>query len=260
MRRFTQVVAAVLTSVLVVSGMTVPAQASPESVTLSRQREKLDRDGQPARGRANSTSPATSAKLSPPVWPAPGRATVTLPAIGGERRAAPARVKAGKLPVTVGRAPGATGADTSAVSVEVLDRAAAPQRWNNGLLLRLGATTEGSGADGATAAKRPGAVTVSVDYRAFRTAFGGYWSSRQRLWQVPDCGLQTPDRAGCGAQPLPSRNDGSSVSAEVSLGAGVAGRAGSAAPSLVALSAGASGPEGDFAATPMSASATWSAG
>ncbi|MEU7960237.1 polymorphic toxin-type HINT domain-containing protein [Micromonospora humida] len=260
MRRFTQVVAAVLTSVLVVSGMTVPAQASPGSVSLSRQREKLDRDGQTAQGRANAASPATSAKLSPPVWPAPGRASVTLPAVDDGRRAAPARVKAGKLPVTVGRASGAAGADTSAVSVEVLDRAAAPQRWRNGLLLRLDGTAEGGGAVGATTAKRPGAVTVSVDYRAFRNAFGGNWSSRLRLWQVPDCALRTPDRAGCAAQPLPSRNDGSSVSAEVTLGAAVAGRAGTAAPSLVALAAGASGPEGDFAATPMSASATWSAG
>ena len=52
--------------------------------------------------------------------------------------------------------------------MEILDRAAAPERWRNGLLLRLDGTAEGSGADRATAAERSSAATVSVDYRAFR--------------------------------------------------------------------------------------------
>ncbi|MGW4500461.1 putative adhesin [Micromonospora sp. NPDC004336] len=263
--RFRAVVAAALTGALAVSGLSVPAQAAPDPAKLTGQREKLDKHGTTAQGRAYPVEEAESAKLAAPVWPKPGRASVTLPAApDGGRRTAGAPVKAGALPVSVSRAPGAAGDRASAVSVEVLDRAAAPARWRDGLLLRVGGvdaqpgTTAGATAAPGADAAEPAAATVSVDYRGFRHAFGGNWSSRLALWQVPECGLRTPGAAGCGATRLKSRNDGSSVTAEVPVTA--AGADARAAGTLVALAAGSSGPEGDFSATPMSASATWSAG
>ncbi|WP_433391982.1 polymorphic toxin-type HINT domain-containing protein [Micromonospora sp. KLBMP9576] len=256
--RFRAAVAAALTGTLVISGLAVPAQAAPDPTRLTGQREKLDKHGATAQGRANAVKQAESAKLAAPVWPEPGRASVTLPAAGaGERRAGAAAVRAGALPVSVSRASGAAGERASAVSVEVLDRAVVPARWRDGLLLRVAADAPATGAGAAPGVDEvePGAATVSVDYRGFRHAFGGNWSSRLTLWQVPECGLRTPGRAGCAATPLRSHNDGDWVSAEVPVPAA----AGSTA-TLVALAAGAVGAEGDFSASPMSASATWSAG
>ncbi|MEV5767661.1 polymorphic toxin-type HINT domain-containing protein [Micromonospora sp. NPDC052213] len=260
--------AAALTGTLAVSGLSAPAQAAPDPTKLTGQREKLDKHGSTAQGRAYPVTEAESAKLAAPVWPEPGKASVTLPdAPAGARRAAAAPVKAGALPVSVSRAPGAAGDRASAVSVEVLDRSAVPARWRDGLLLRVGGVSADqpatrAGATGAPdgAAPQPAAATVSVDYRGFKHAFGGNWSSRLTLWQVPECGLRTPGKAECAATPLKSRNDGSSVSAEVPVTASGADARSAGTATLVALAAGSSGPEGDFSATPMSASATWSAG
>ncbi|MEV4665242.1 polymorphic toxin-type HINT domain-containing protein [Micromonospora echinofusca] len=248
----------------------MPAQAAPEPAKLAGQREKLDKHGATAQGRAYPVKEVESAEFAAPVWPKPGKASVTLPAGStAQRQAAAPPVKAGALPVSVSRAPGVAGDRASAVSVEVLDRSAVSARWRDGLLLRVGGAATAdrpaarAGATSATqgAAAGTATATVAVDYRSFKYAFGGNWSSRLKLWQVPECGLRTPEESQCAAKPLKSRNDGSSVSAEVPVTASGAdaGSAGTAT-TLVALAAGPSGPEGDFSATPMSASATWSAG
>ncbi|WP_234581611.1 polymorphic toxin-type HINT domain-containing protein [Micromonospora sp. MH99] len=258
--------AGLLSTALVIMGASVPAQAAPGGPKPGTgQREKLDKDGGPAVGRARTTKAVPNAKPAAPVWPGPGRATVTLPTDGaagaaaGQRRSSSSAVPAGALPVSVQRATGTAGARTSAVSVQLLDRAAVPARWRDGLMLRIG--DAGQAAARSTTPAQPGAATVSVDYRGFRDAFGGDWASRLRLWQVPECALRDPQRAECAAKPLISTNDGASVTADVpvavdSAAARTAGQAGT----LVALAAGSSGPEGDFSATPMAASATWSAG
>ncbi|MFG2055211.1 polymorphic toxin-type HINT domain-containing protein [Micromonospora sp. NPDC048930] len=252
-------VAALLTGTLVGSMLTVPAQAAAKPKPhLAAQQERLDSDGAPAKGRAWPTKEVRSAELAAPVWPKPGKAPVTLPAAAtGQRRAAAPVVKAGSLPVSVSRAAGAAGARTRAVTVEVLDRAVVPQQWRDGLLLRVAPEA----AETTTKATGPGAATVSVDYRSFKNAYGGNWSSRLKLWQVPECALTTPGRAGCAATPLKSSNDGGAVSAEVPLPTADSGaRTTATSSTLVALAAGASGTEGDFGATPLSVSSTWSAG
>ncbi|MBQ0994208.1 polymorphic toxin-type HINT domain-containing protein [Micromonospora sp. H61] len=258
------IVAGILSGALVVTGLSVPAQAAPTSPKpQTGQREKLDKDGATADGQAWPTRQVPSAKPAAPVWPKPGKATVTLPAEAptGQRRSAPAAVRVGALPLSVTRAAGAAGARTSAVSVELLNRATVPARWRDGLMLRVDEAGQGSATTSSAALGQPGAATVSVDYRSFRDAFGGDWASRLRLFQVPECGLRTPERADCAATPLVSHNDGGSVSAEVPVTAGAStARSTGAASTLVALAAGSSGPEGDFSATPMAASATWSAG
>ncbi|WP_406314359.1 type IV secretion protein Rhs [Streptosporangium sp. NBC_01639] len=159
--------------------------------------------------------------------PAPGAAEVTVPAalpVGGRGRSAAAgKARAGTLPVWV--APAARPGPAR-VKVEVLDRAGAA-----GLLLSVRRT------DGQ--AER-GPVNVTVDYSAFKDAYGGDWASRLRL--VPAAGDGTPVTAG--------RNDlkAATVTAEVSVGD---------AASTFALTAAPAGPKGDYKATSLAPSSRW---
>ncbi|SCF38194.1 polymorphic toxin-type HINT domain-containing protein [Micromonospora mirobrigensis] len=259
--RLRTVLAATVSLSLAASVLSVPTRAAAEPKPhLAVQQEKIDADGAPAKGRAWPVRAVPSAQLAAPVWPKAGRAAVSLPAApAGQRQSAPSAVRAGTLPVSVSRGAGAAGDRTDAVSVEVLDRAAVPTRWRNGLLVRLAGSGAATTKTAAPAAA--GSTTVSVDYRDFKNAYGGSWSSRLRLWRLPECALVTPDRAECAAAPLDSRNQGGAVSAEVPLPAPGAGdRTAVGASTLVALAAGASGSEGDFSASPLGASATWSGG
>ncbi|WP_239127221.1 RHS repeat-associated core domain-containing protein [Asanoa siamensis] len=244
------VVGALVGGVLAVT----PAQAQPDpasggptrSAGPAPQLEKPDADGGPVRHRAWPHTPQRRVAVPPPSWPAAGTARVSLP---GTAQRQP--VRAGGLPVHLDRAAGAAGERLSAVGVRVLDRATAPQGWRDGVLLRVGAP----------ASAATGTAELSVDYGAFRHAYGGDWASRLRLWQLPECAVTTPAAPGCAARPLPSRNDGNAgtVTADVPVGAGDAA-ADTAAGTLIALAAGPSGAGGDFTATALSPSATWSAG
>ncbi|MFC4107026.1 polymorphic toxin-type HINT domain-containing protein [Micromonospora zhanjiangensis] len=256
------VVGTVVASLLI--GTASQAKPTDGGQHLAAQVERTGSGGAPAKGRAWPTKTATNADLPAPTWPKPGRATVTLAAAGQRSAGAGTPVRAGDLPVTIGRSTGGSGAGVSAVSVELLDRSQAPAAWRDGLLLRV------AGAPGDPA---KGTASVAVDYRKFTSAYGGSWSSRLRLWQLPECALTSPDRPGCAAVPLPSRNQGGTVTADVPVPpSGVVGtattraqRLGDApltasAGTLLALAAGPAGGEGDFKATPLSPSATWSSG
>jgi RHS repeat-associated protein len=244
-RLLRKLVASGIIGTLLGAVLVVPAKADPlpAPARLQSQRAKLDTDGGPARNKAWPYSPQRHVPAPEPVWPTPGTARVTLPT-AADRRAGDTPVRAGKLPIHVGQGAGTTGERLSAVTVQVLDRASAPAGWRDGLLMRLA---------GAPGAATDGSVRLSVDYSAFRHAYGGDWAARLRLWRLPDCAVTTPSAKGCTAEALPSTND--ATSATVSAEAPV-----SAANSLVALAAGPSGPSGDFAATSLSPSATWSAG
>lgn len=186
----------------------------------------------PAFRAAQLAKPASSS-----TWPAVGTALVDLPATAGDAVREPATVKAGALPVSIGREPG-TGARTMAspsdigtVRVQVLDRAASDRAGVAGPLIRI------NRADGA---RGGGTVNLTVDYRSFAQAYGGDWASRLRVVAVP------------GGHPLRARNnmDAGNLTATVPLAA-------DGAVSTVALSAGAAGPNGDYTATSLSASSTW---
>jgi RHS repeat-associated protein len=180
-----------------------------------------------------------------PVWPAAGTAQAALPAAADRRATATGPVRAGNLPVLVDH-PGAGKAAPARVDVRMYDRAATDRAGVRGLLLRVGP---------AAGEKAGGEVTVTVDYRAFRTAYGASWASRLRLSQLPECGLTTPGQPGCAAKPVPSsRNRAGSnvVTATVSTG--------SASGSLFTLTADPSGPAGDYSATALQPSSTWTAG
>jgi RHS repeat-associated protein len=216
-----------------------PAGARPgEAQRLKGQVEKIDKDGREVRGVGQPSTPKPAAKLAAPVWPPPSAARVTVP---------PGRSSgAGSLPVSLRRPAGVTGSHLTEASVQVLDRTTLPERWRDGLVARIAAPTESAA----------GAVAVTVDYQGFRHAYGAGWSSRLRLWELPECALSTPDKAGCAARALPSRNDPAAAAVTGDASIRAAGRSGT----LLALAAGPSGPAGDYAATSLSPSSTWSAG
>ncbi|ROP30421.1 RHS repeat-associated protein [Couchioplanes caeruleus] len=218
--------------VLVGSTLSVAPAAQAEPVHPARLASQADirAAGSEVRGIAWKPKELPEVQLPAPVWPAAGTSVA----------AAPAR-KAGRV---------AAQATTEKPTAVVVDRAAVPERWRAGVVARLS-----------------GPASVSMNYSAYQYAYGGGWSSRLRLWSLPECALTTPDRAGCAATPLPSRNDpaAKTVTAEVTgVGSGAAANrlAARRAPAavLVALAAAPAGDSGDFGATSLSASSTWSAG
>jgi RHS repeat-associated protein len=190
----------------------------------------------------SSQSSAEALREAPRVaWPTAGSAEVAVAASGAATAASGAAtaVKVGGLPVRVGAATASRKASAKpqtspvatpvgSVRVEVQDRAAAAAAGVAGLLLRL------RRADGQ---KDAGAVSVSLDYSAFRNAYGGDWGSRLRLVRLPDA-------------VLPSDNDpvSGTVTAQVEV---------SGVDTTVALVAGASGANGDFKATSLALSSSW---
>jgi RHS repeat-associated protein len=222
-----------------------------------------------------------------PVWPEPVSALVSLSgmAVAAPETGAPTgSLDASKGPVTVGSAvrvgpasaaprssattgkvPAARPGGVRAARVQVLPRAAVTAP-GAAVALRV------ARADGGVSA---GSVSVSIDYRGFRDAYGGGWAGRLRLVRVPECALSTPGVAGCDVvTPLKSSNDPVSgrVSAVVPLdpdpaavsatavgavGESVAPQAGG---SVVMLAAGPSGSDGSFRSTDLKASGSWDVG
>jgi RHS repeat-associated protein len=151
------------------------------------------------------------------------------------------------LPVQVS-APGSTRTASGTVTksrVQILDRAETRRDNRPELLLRVGR------ADGVQTAAT---VSVAVDYSTFRTAAGGDFGNRLRLVALPECALSTPDRSECQGTPLPSRNNGTTVTGEVSA-------PGTPRPgTLLAVQAAPEGSTGDFKATSLDPSGKWQAG
>ena len=217
------------------------------------------------------------------VWPAAGSAVAHLHQArrhrgsaggfpGGKPLAGPSAgsARAGTMPVWTGPAVSGSGqaavAAPASLRVSMASRAVTAAAGVKGLVFSV------ARADGAAGAA---AVHVSVSYRGFAAAYGGYYASRLRLVELPACALTTPRAPGCLRQtPLASANDvqAAELGANVTLSApaapaGAAGNAqsGSAvsadAPSVVlAAAASTSGSGGDFTATPLSEAGTWQAG
>lgn len=239
-------------------------------------------------------------KGSPAAWPTADTAVAQLP----DQTTATARdaktprlskqeTRAGKTPVWLGRAqnakPGAMSksspkqATDVRVTVQMRDHAAAVKAGVNGVLFTAAPT-------GTT---DPNGVAVSVDYSAFKDAYGGDWSARLHLVQLPACALTTPDKPQCRVQtpladgsndpaaervsgritlprapeqPVESANLASSTKtasqASFSALAAPATTQNSAASGMMVLAAtaGTSGGAGDYSATPLSPTGSWSAG
>jgi RHS repeat-associated protein len=166
-------------------------------------------------------------------WPAAAALTVDVPAQAGAATRS-AGVAVGTLPVRVAPAP-AQAANRSAgapqrVAIAVRDRAATASAGVHGVLMSV-RRDDGNPARGT--------VEFTVDYSAFRHAYGGDWASRLRL--------VSPDgRVGVATV----RNDtaAGTVTAEVSV---------DAAGGTVALAAAEAGPNGDYKATSLSPAGSW---
>ncbi|MEU8758796.1 polymorphic toxin-type HINT domain-containing protein [Streptomyces sp. NPDC048659] len=268
--------------------------------------------GKPAPGPAESQR--KSWKQPPAIaWPKAGSAEITLPAPeaapAGQRipaargaltsAAKPGNpgnsgkaVRAGTLPVTVAalpsRAPAASagsaaraagkpvagqptaGAGTAApvkVKVGLLDQAAARRAGRAGSLLLSVQRTDTGGSSAP--------VSVSLDYNAFKNAYGGGWGSRLRFTALPACALTTPDRKECQAgTPVTTVNDPvtgtlvatfdapaqpAATAARATGALGARAATGTQAVTLAAT-AGADGANGTYKATSLNPSGSWQAG
>ncbi|MGW8779052.1 RHS repeat-associated core domain-containing protein [Streptomyces sp. NPDC055796] len=232
---------------------------------------KDDAASHPWKGAAKVTWPAAGSTEVPldaaPVKGAAAGGAVSLARAHTAGTAAAASPAAGsKAPFSVAAV--STPAQAKA-KVTVADRKATKAAGVEGVLLSV---------------QRPADNTrVAVDYSAFRGAFGGDWGSRLRLVELPACALITPDRPECrGQRPLDSANDTENfkVAAEIPgaaptaptapAKASPAGQAPSAVSALgpssgasamaLAVTADSGGSSGDYKATPLEASASWSAG
>jgi RHS repeat-associated protein len=185
----------------------------------------------------------------PTTWPT-GSATASITGVE------PAR--AGTLPVWIGAIPGTSLGRVSADRPMVTQARPAPGRV--AVSVAPATTSETLGVNGIVLSVRPtagagatDAARVSVDYTTFADAFGGDWSSRLRLVELPACALTTPTEPGCRTQtPLRSTNDGttSTISTDIAL----------PATAVIAATAGTDSSQGDFTATSLKPSSAWQAG
>jgi RHS repeat-associated protein len=195
-----------------------------------------------------------------PTWPAASTVDVKLVDATGRRLSTP--TAAGLLPLSV------SGEATAPASVRVdsLDRASTRAAGVDGLLVRLARS------DGPTGTAP---LTVSIDYRAFRDAYGGDWASRLRLRVLPECALTTPSVPACQGHEIPTANNvvAGTASGRITVDARTTRlvappgamkpdslRMMTAGGVLVALAAAPGGGGGDYAATSLAPAATWSAG
>ncbi|MFF5232465.1 RHS repeat domain-containing protein [Dactylosporangium sp. NPDC000521] len=200
----------------------VPGSARQDAPSVQRESQVAGRNVKP--GPALQEVTGKPFRPAPAVWPAPATAVVDVPASGARVAGTPIRLD---LPGKTGSAGG-----TTRLRVEVFDRSAAARAGVDGLLVGV------SPVDGTPAGTT---VRVSVDYSAFRWAYGADWGDRLRLTS-PD-GSTTVTPAG---------NDAArgTVSGLVQVGAAT----------TLAVAAAPAGPTGDYAATDLKPSGTWSSG
>jgi RHS repeat-associated protein len=207
---------------------------------------------------------STGAPFAPPapIWPAASTVDVALSDATGLQAGLAGSAQIGGLPLSIVPVAAAVAAPMSAVdsprrvTVESFDRAATAAAGVDGVLLRLARSDGASGTS---------SVRVTLDYRAFRWAYGGDWASRLSLWMLPDCALVTPAPLGCQGTRLASTNDvtAGTLGAVVVVGASAPASIAGGKPlggTLLALAASASGSGGSYQATSLSPAATWSAG
>ena len=260
-----QLVAATL-SVTMVASLVPPgaAQARPAAYQPGHAQQEPVVTGHSYVPPSSTAQAMTTFHGNAPVWPAASTVDLTLPSAGARAAGLGEAAGVAGLPVTVDPA-GQVQSAVSQLRVESFDRATTARAGVDGLLLRL-TRTDGAATTGPT--------RITVDYNAFRNAYGGDWASRLRLRVLPQCALTTPDAPGCQGTPLDTDNDvrtgvasasvpvapqrivdaplrttGSNAFASVTSGG-----------TLVALAAGASGGAGDYKATSLGPSATWTGG
>ncbi|WP_053661614.1 RHS repeat-associated core domain-containing protein [Streptomyces sp. MMG1121] len=177
----------------------------------------------------------------------------------GQKAAKDAMAGGGKLAFSPsGGAPGD-------VDVQVLDHTKIKAIGGVGMALRLTRKDKSAA---------PGPVGVTVDYNAFKNAYGGDFASRLRLVQMPACALTTPKKRGCSPDTrryLPVHNDVKSGRLTATVYADADPAATTAAPkpgiammsaattsTVTTLATGSSSDTGDYRASTLSPTGKWS--
>ncbi|MFC5830642.1 RHS repeat-associated core domain-containing protein [Nonomuraea insulae] len=261
-----------LATLVLISSVGVPDQLIQQAAAAAPDPEQsVDArpvpDQKVAKGAEGSTRKVTPSK---PVWPKPGRAEVSVPAVGK-------LAEAGALPVRVGQV---AGGGPDKVSVETLAPETAAKLGGVGVAARL------VRADGGTA---PGKVRASFSYAGFRDAYGGQFATRLQVVRLAACAVAVPRPRSCVVRPtvVSSTNDvkagtltaeveaapvgaaeaavkppapGKNPKADAAKAAKAALAAQSAAGSVYLLAGNLTGPDGNWGATDLKPSGTWQAG
>jgi RHS repeat-associated protein len=224
------------------------AQATPQAddpLWVAKKEKSVSGANIKPLARSSDSAEKAPLKKTPKVtWPEAGSAELAVPASDWraqlEDPTAPTpKARAGILPIAVG-APQAVAARASAPARVRVDLS---RRGPDGLLVKLNRT------DGV---ERGGKVSLQLDYRAFRDAYGGDWALRLRLRSLPDCAPGKAGTAECAGTVIETRNNGDgTLSGDVTVGPD---------PQSYAVEAAAAGGTGDFAASPLMPSATWQVG
>lgn len=216
----------------------------------------------PTTGAAKKTAATLARHVS---WPTAASATLTV----ASRDAAVHRTSVGHLPVAVraakpaekaNTAQGGTGSAPTRISVRTATQKQTSAAGVHGALLSV-ARADGS--------HDSGRAELSIDYSNFAQAYGGDYASRMTLVEMPACALSTPELARCQEKtPLAADNNikAHTLSATVPLSstsaAGTSGTAGTSAGRFTVLAAttDAKSGAGSYGASPLSPSASWTAG
>ncbi|MFN0093329.1 MAG: SpvB/TcaC N-terminal domain-containing protein [Dehalococcoidia bacterium] len=211
------------------------------------------------------TDPTGQSSSAPPIVQEPAPAPdVAYPAPEGAKVPVAANAtRAGRSPIAIRQTPEEPTAAPAEVDVEILGRDTAQKAGGQVLAFTV---TPAALAPGRTDAP----LTIEIDYSGFERAYGGDWTERVQLVQLPRCALVTPDQAKCRERTVvPLKRDYArktwvaDVDLEKSIESGgpgpreqVAGGGGV----TFALTSGISGNTGTFGATSLSPSASWSVG
>ena len=213
--------------------------------------------------RVHSQEPRGPMRLPRASWPRTTTGTVTVPKAGAKGAVRFARAKNTPISIAPADPAGRTGraaqkqAGPTAVETRVLGRQQAEHAGVKGLVFTLrpkkpAASTQTEKATPTDATSI--SIAVSVDYGAFAEAFGGSYTSRMRLVELPACALTTPAKDSCRtAKPVTATND---TTKQTLTADSVGLRSGTA--TVLAAAAGTESDKGDFKATSLSPSAAWS--
>src|SRR5262245_57615591 len=176
-------------TLLVTSLVATPLRAIAATAEPPAPQPMVSVHGSPAHTRHIPIHNDAATAWKPPAvsWPAAGSATVDLgvtaappasrtrlPSAVAPDSAGPASMRAGTLPVSVGRVAGR--AAPTQIRVDLAGHAGAQAAGVNGMLL---SATGGAGGSGA--------VRLTVDTSSFAGAFGGDFAHRLRLVELPAC-------------------------------------------------------------------------
>ncbi|MGH3158134.1 MAG: RHS repeat-associated core domain-containing protein [Streptosporangiaceae bacterium] len=146
-----------------------------------------------------------------------------------------------------------------AVRVTIASHDAATAAGIHGVIMRLSPTGIAQGDAAQTGTAKTGTrltaepVSVSLSYARMAQNYGGSWSTRLHLVELPGCALTTPAKAACHREvPLRGTNDVATqtLSGRVTMAPGMG-------TAVVAATSGASGPQGTYTATSLKMSGTW---